>query len=85
MQENSSLKKIIAVISMILSIAVIVLAVLQVLNIWTNAIVFLIPLLCIENMCQAVLLWDKNRKTAYMCLGCSIIIILCLIVVILLG
>lgn len=85
MKESSSSKKIIAIISMILSIAVIVLAVLQVLNIWTKSIVFLIPLLCIENMCQAVLLWDKNRKTAYICLGCSVIIILCLMAVILLG
>ena len=56
--------KIITVFSVIVSLAVVMLAVLQILDIWTQAINLCIPLMGVNLLCQTYTQWNTSRKTA---------------------
>ena len=58
--------RIINVLIIILSVAVIVLAALQLLGIWENSINVYEPLIGVVLLLQAKLFWTKNRKIAVM-------------------
>ena len=73
--------KIITVFSVIVSLAVVTLAILQMFDIWTQAINLCIPLMGVNLLCQTYIQWTTSRKTAYFSLGCAVFAFACAIAV----
>ena len=73
--------KIVTVVSIIVALAVIVLAILQMFDIWTQAINLCVPLMGVNLLCQTYIQWNTSRKTAYFSLGCAVFVFACAIVV----
>ncbi|MBQ2988423.1 MAG: hypothetical protein IJD59_04890 [Clostridia bacterium] len=73
--------KIVTAISILSSLAVIVLAVLQLCGIWQTAGKIYVPLMGVTMLCQAYNLWNTSRKVAYFSIGTAIFIFLCAIAV----
>ena len=73
--------KIITVFSVIVSLAVATLAILQMFDIWTQAINLCIPLMGVNLLCQTYTQWNTSRKTAYFSLGCAVFVFACAIAV----
>ena len=73
--------KIITVFSVIVSLAVVTLAVLQIFDIWTQAVNLCVPLMGINLLCQTYTQWNTSRKTAYFSLGCAVFVFACAIAV----
>ena len=73
--------KIITVFSVIVSLAVVTLAILQMFDIWTQAINLCIPLMGVNLLCQTYTQWNTSRKTAYFSLGCVVFVFACAIAV----
>ena len=67
--------KIVSVICIVASLGVIALAVLQIFDVWENAAKLYIPLAGLTLLCNAHLLWNKNRKAAYFEIGCAAFIL----------
>ena len=76
--------RIINVLIIILSAAVIVLAALQLLGIWENSINVYEPLVGVVLLLQAILFWKKNRKIAVLQLCAAGFIFACAIVILVL-
>jgi len=73
--------KIITVFSVIVSLAVVTLAILQMFDIWTQAINLCVPLMGVNLLCQTYTQWNTSRKTAYFSLGCADFVFACAIAV----
>ena len=73
--------KIITVFSVVVSLAVVTLAILQIFDIWTQAINLCIPLMGVNMLCQTYTQWNTSRKTAYFSLGCAVFVFACAIAV----
>ena len=73
--------KIVTVVSIIVALSVIVLAILQMFDIWTQAINLCIPLMGVNLLCQTYIQWNTSRKTAYFSLGCAAFVFACAIAV----
>ena len=73
--------KIITVFSVIVSLAVVTLAILQIFDIWTQAINLCVPLMGVNLLCQTYTQWNTSRKTAYFSLGCAVFVFACAIAV----
>ena len=73
--------KIITVFSVIVSLAVVTLAVLQIFDIWTQAVDLCVPLMGINLLCQTYTQWNTSRKTAYFSLVCAVFVFACAIAV----
>jgi len=73
--------KIITVFSVIVSLAVVTLAILQIFEIWTQAINLCVPLMGVNLLCQTYIQWNTSRKTAYFSLGCAAFVFACAIAV----
>lgn len=73
--------KIVTVVSVIIALSVIVLAILQIFDIWTQAIKLCVPLMGVNLLCQAYIQWNKIRKSAYFSLGCAAFVFACAIAV----
>ena len=69
--------KIITVFSVIVSLAVVTLAILQMFDIWTQAINLCVPLMGVNLLCQTYTQWNTSRKTAYFSLGCAVFVFAC--------
>ena len=80
-KDTSMLHKVITVFSVIVSLAVVALAVLQIFDIWTQAINLCIPLMGVNLLCQTYMQWNTSRKTAYFSLGCAAFVFACAIAV----
>ena len=80
-KDTPPLHKVITVFSVIVSLAVVTLAVLQIFDIWTQAINLCIPLMGVNLLCQTYMQWNTSRKTAYFSLGCAVFIFACAIAV----
>lgn len=80
-KDTPMLHKVITVFSVIVSLAVVTLAVLQILDIWTQAINLCIPLMGVNLLCQTYMQWDTSSKTAYFSLGCAVFVFACAIAV----
>ena len=80
-KDTPMLHKVITVFSVIVSLAVVTLAVLQIFNIWTQAINLCIPLMGVNLLCQTYMQWNTSRKTAYFSLGCAVFVFACAIAV----
>ena len=76
--------RIINVLIIILSVAVIVLAALQLLGIWENSINVYEPLIGVVLLLQAKLFWQKNRKIAVIQLCASGFVFICAFVILVL-
>ena len=73
--------KIITVFFVVVSLAVVTLAILQIFDIWTQAINLCIPLMGVNLLCQTYTQWNTSRKTAYFSLGCAVFVFACAIAV----
>ena len=73
--------KIVTVVSIIVALSVIVLAILQMFDIWTQAINLCVPLMGVNLLCQTYIQWNTSRKTAYFSLGCAVFVFACAIAV----
>lgn len=73
--------KIITIFSVIVSLAVVTLAILQMFDVWTQAINLCVPLMGVNLLCQTYTQWNTSRKTAYFSLGCAVFVFACAIAV----
>ena len=80
-KDTPMLHKVITVFSVIVSLAVVTLAVLRIFDIWTQAINLCIPLMGVNMLCQTYMQWNTSRKTAYFSLGCAVFVFACAIAV----
>lgn len=80
-KDTPPLHKVITVFSVIVSLAVVTLAALQIFDIWTQAINLCIPLMGVNMLCQTYVQWNTSRKTAYFSLGCAVFVFACAIAV----
>jgi len=80
-KDTPPLHKVITIFSVIVSLAVVTLAVLQIFDIWTQAINLCIPLMGVNMLCQTYVQWNTSRKTAYFSLGCAVFVFACAIAV----
>lgn len=75
------LHKVVTIASMLISLAVIVLAILQIFDIWTQAVNVLVPLTGVTMLCQAYTQWNISRKVAYFSIGVAVFVFICAIAV----
>ena len=80
-KDTTLAQKIVTVLSIIVAISVIVLAILQMFDIWTQAINLCVPLMGVNLLCQTYMQWNTSRKTAYFSLGCAVFVFVCAIAV----
>ena len=80
-KDTPLLHKVVAAVSIFASLSVIVLAVLQMFDIWNRAINVYVPLMGVVLLCQAYTQWKTNRKVAYFSIGSAAFIFVCAIVV----
>lgn len=80
-KDTTSLYKFVTVFSIIVCIAIVVLGILQIFEIWTKAINLCCPLIGVNLLCQTYLQWKPSRKTAYFSLAAALFIFGCAIVV----
>ena len=73
--------KIVTVVSIIVALSVIVLAILQMFDIWTQAINLCVPLMGVNLLFQTYTQWNTSRKTAYFSLSCAVFVFACTIAV----
>lgn len=69
------IEKLIGIVIIILSIAVICLATMQLIGLWKNAIIVFEPLLGVILLLQSIQFWNKNRKVAVFLLCISILLL----------
>ena len=80
-KDTPMLHKVITVFSVIVSLAVVTLAVLQIFDIWTQAINLCIPLMGVNLLCQTYIQWNTSRRSAYVSLCCAALVFICAIAV----
>ena len=76
-KERSLTNRIVTVVSILSSLAVIVLAILQMTGTWELAINLCVPMMGTTMLCQACLQWKASKAVAYANLGAAIIAFLC--------
>jgi len=69
--------RIFMILSIIPSIAVIVLSVLQIFGVWKDANNVSIPLLGVIGLCQSIAFWNENRRVAILELIMAVFIFIC--------
>ena len=74
-------QRIVTVFSIVVALSVIVLAVLQILKIWTQAINLCIPLMGVNLLCQAYIQLNTSRRSAYVSFCCAALVFICAIAV----
>ena len=80
-KDTPTLHKVITVFAVIVSLAVVTLAVLQIFDIWTQAINLCIPLMGVNLLCQTYIQWNASRRSAYVSLCCAALVFTCAIAV----
>jgi len=73
--------KIISISSIIVSIAIIVLTIIQLFDLWSDAGYIYIPLMGINLLLQAYAQWKLNRKIAIFTLCSAVLVLVCAVVV----
>ena len=84
-KEATNINKIIAVISILMSIALVVLAMLQLFNVWEQAINVFMPLVGVVNLCEAYLNWKQNKAHAIFSIGIAAFIFICSLIILVIG
>lgn len=64
-EDTRCLHKFVAILTIITSLSVVALAVLQILEVWNEAMKLCLPLMGIIMFCQAYLQWGTNQSVAY--------------------
>ena len=80
-KEAPLLHRIVTIVSILTNLSVVVLAVLQIFDIWNQAINICVPLMGITMLCQAYIQWHTSRKVAYFSFGVAVFIFICTVVV----
>lgn len=80
-KDEPFLHKVVTVISVFASLSVVVLALLQIFDIWNQAINVFLPLMGVIMLCQSYVQWNKSRKVAYFSIGTALFIFICSVVV----
>jgi len=75
------LQKVVTIISILASLSVVVLAVLQMFDIWNQAIKICVPMMGVTMLCQSYMQWNTSRKVAYFSIGTAAFIFICAIIV----
>ena len=78
-KDTPLLHKIVTIVSILTNLSVFVLAVLQMFDIWNQAINIYVPLMGITMLCQAYIQWNTSRKFAYFSIGTAIFVFICAI------
>ena len=73
--------RMITVFSVMVSLAVVTLAILQIFEIWTQAINLCIPLMGVNLLCQTYIQWNTSRRSAYVSLCSAALVFICAIAV----
>ena len=73
--------KTVTIISILASLSTVVLAVLQIFDVWEQAINIYMPLMGVTMLCQSYMQWNNSRKVAYFSIGTAAFIFICSIVV----
>lgn len=79
--KRSALYYIVGAFITIVSVAIIVLSVLQIFDVWDKAINVLVPLEGLNLLGLAYVQWKPNRKVAYFSIGAAVFIFICTIIV----
>ena len=80
-KDTPLLHKVVTIISVLASLSVVVLAVLQMFNVWDQAINVFMPLMGVTMLCQSYMQWNNSRKVAYFSIGTAAFIFICSVVV----
>ena len=80
-KDTPLLHKVVTIISVLASLPVVVLAVLQMFDVWDQAINVFMPLMGVTMLCQSYMQWSNSRKVAYFSMGTAVFIFICAIVV----
>ena len=80
-KDTPLLHKVVTIISILASLSVVVLAVLQIFGVWNRAINVFMPLMGVTMLCQCYIQWNASRKVAYFSLGTAVFIFACAIAV----
>ena len=80
-KESTFVEKIAAILSIIICLAVVVLAILQIFKVWSTSIDLLVPLLGVNMLLQAFIQWKVNRWVSIFSLCVSGFIFICAIVI----
>ena len=80
-KEKTVFLKILEIVGIVISISIIVLAFMQLLNIWDKAINVFEPLLGVLMIIQAIENWNINRKMSYSSLFVAIFIFIVAIII----
>jgi hypothetical protein len=75
-KQKSLTSKIFTVIGLIISITIVILALLQIFNVWDKAINIFEPLLGLLMLIQAIENWNTNRSVAYFSLFAAIFVLI---------
>ena len=75
------LLKVVTIISVLASLSAVVLAVLQIFDVWDQAINVFMPLMGETMLCQSYMQWNNSRKVAYFSIGTAVFIFICAIIV----
>ena len=75
------MKKTVTVISIIVNLAIVIFAVLQVTNVLDRAVDICVPLMGVSMLCQAYVQWNTSRKVAYFSIGTAVFVFICSVVV----
>lgn len=80
-KDTSLLHKVVTIASIGISVSVVVLAVLQLLDVWDLAANVYVPLMGALMLCQAYTQWRSSRTVAYFSIGAAVFIFACAAVV----
>ena len=80
-KDTPLLHKVVTIISVLPSLSVVVLAGLQMFNVWDQAINVFMPLMGVTMLCQSYMQWNNSRKVAYFSIGTAVFIFICAIIV----
>ncbi len=73
--------KVVSISGIMVSVAIIVLAILQLFDLWHDAGYVYVPLMGINLLLQAYIQWNPNRKIAIFNLCAAILVLICAVVV----
>ena len=80
-KDTSLLYKVVTIIAVLASLSVVVLAVLQMFDVWDQAINVFMPLMGVTMLCQSYMQWNNSRKVAYFSIVTAVFIFICSIIV----
>ena len=80
-KDTPLLHKVVTIISILASLSVVVLAVLQMFDIWNQVINICVLMMGVTMLCQSYMQWNNSRKVAYFSIGTAAFIFICTIIV----